>query len=397
MRWPGRDRRDASRDPGHDVELRGLMHDAVDDVEPAYRLDHIRARTSPGGTAPRTTRTPLTEETPVPESRRTWLVGAGGAVLATAVVIVTIAVLGGGSDDETSTASSSESSSSTEMPTPREVEPTQDRTRGGGGGGGGNDGSEDPEVVATPVVPSYYMIGTKLGPRLVREFRPADAYGEDTASTIEAAVRTAVTVRPSDPDYQTLWPEDTVVEVSGGDGEPWAVRLTSESEDLAGRPGGIDDAVATMMRQQVVWTTQAVLQSRDPILLSGPDGGDLLGVDAGPETAAAELETLALMNITNPVEAQEVTGDVLAADGRSSGFEATVQWELRRGGIDGEVVDEGVTTAEGWVDGLYPWSVEVDVSDLEPGTYTFIARNDDPTGGAEGAGSYADSRGFVIE
>ena len=59
MRWPGRDRRDASRDPGHDVELRGLMHDAVDDVEPAYRLEAIRARTSPGGT-PRTTPAPRT-------------------------------------------------------------------------------------------------------------------------------------------------------------------------------------------------------------------------------------------------------------------------------------------------------------------------------------------------
>lgn len=407
LRRSGGDR-DGDRDPGHDVELRGLLHDAVDDVEPAYRLDRIRARTSPGSvssgatatraaTAPSTSPTPLTEERTVPENRRTWLVGAGGAVLATAVVIVTVALVGGGPDgDETSTASSEQSSA---MPTPREVTPSQRPTRGGdsGGGNGSEDGEEQREVVATPTVPSYYMIGTNLGPRLVREFRQADAYGEDTAATIEAAVRTAVTERPSDPDYQTLWPEDTRVEVGGGDGEPWSVELTSPTEDLNGRPGGIDDPVAEMMRQQVVWTTQAVVQSRDPVVLAGPDGGDLLGVDAGPETAGVETETLALMNITNPVEGQTVDGDTLVADGRSSGFEATVIWELRRGGIDGEVVDEGSTTAEGWLDALYPWTVEVDVSDLEPGTYTFVARNDDPTGGAEGAGDYADSRGFVIE
>ena len=40
--------------------------------------------------------------------------------------------------------------------------------------------------------------------------------------------------------------------------------------------------------------------------------------------------------------------------------------------------------AEG-ADKLYPWTVSVDVSGLAPGDYTFVATNDDPSGG-EGVG-----------
>ena len=42
---------------------------------------------------------------------------------------------------------------------------------------------------------------------------------------------------------------------------------------------------------------------------------------------------------------------------------------------------KGFATAEGWMDKLYPWQAEVDVSGLAPGTYTFVAMTDDPSGG----------------
>jgi hypothetical protein len=54
--------------------------------------------------------------------------------------------------------------------------------------------------------------------------------------------------------------------------------------------------------------------------------------------------------------------------------------------------------AEGWgPDNLFPWKLEVDVSGLEPGTYLFVAMNDDPSGGAEGHGPDVDTRTIVVQ
>jgi hypothetical protein len=58
----------------------------------------------------------------------------------------------------------------------------------------------------------------------------------------------------------------------------------------------------------------------------------------------------------------------------------------------------GAGIAEGWgEDKLFAWEVEVDVSTLAPGTYTFVAMNDDPSGGAEGHGPAVDTRTIVVE
>ena len=80
------------------------------------------------------------------------------------------------------------------------------------------------------------------------------------------------------------------------------------------------------------------------------------------------------------------------ADGVASSFEATVPWEIRQGD---EVVKKGFTTAEGWMDKLYPWEAEVDVSGLAPGEYTFVALTDDPSGG-EGFGPSEDSKTITV-
>ena len=61
------------------------------------------------------------------------------------------------------------------------------------------------------------------------------------------------------------------------------------------------------------------------------------------------------------------------------------------------MVKEGFATAEGWMDKLYPWETEVDVSDLEPGEYTFVAMTDDPSGGTEGGGPTEDSKTIIVE
>ena len=59
----------------HDQDIRGLLDDAVADVEPRGGLDQITARTARG--------------------RRSWVWGTAGAVVATAAVIVAVSVVGG--------------------------------------------------------------------------------------------------------------------------------------------------------------------------------------------------------------------------------------------------------------------------------------------------------------
>ena len=47
-------------------------------------------------------------------------------------------------------------------------------------------------------------------------------------------------------------------------------------------------------------------------------------------------------------------------------------------------------------DRLYPWETEIDVSGLAPGTYTFVAMTDDPSGGDEGTGPFTDTRTIIV-
>ncbi len=110
--------------------------------------------------------------------------------------------------------------------------------------------------------------------------------------------------------------------------------------------------------------------------------------------AAPELDVLAHVNLTTPEDGATVSGS-FTAEGRASSFEATVPWEIRDSG--GRVVQRGFTTAEGWIDKLYPFTAEVDVSGLAPGTYVFAALTDDPSGGAEGNGPTEDTKTIVVE
>ena len=46
---------------------------------------------------------------------------------------------------------------------------------------------------------------------------------------------------------------------------------------------------------------------------------------------------------------------------------------------------------------LFPWSGSVDLAGLEPGTYTFVAQTDDPSGGAEGNGPAVDTKQIRVQ
>lgn len=232
-------------------------------------------------------------------------------------------------------------------------------------------------------VPVYFVGETPQGPRLYREFRKVDA-----ADPLGAALSLAASGEALDPDYGTLLPAGTFS--TSGDA---TVALPDDSWTRA--PKGMSQTDALLALQQLVYTAQGVLQSREPITFTDSSGGatQVLGVASEDGfTAADPIKTLALVNVTSPESNAEVSGS-FTASGVSSSFEATTPWELRD--ADDRVVAQGSATAEGWMDKLYPWETEVDVSGLEPGVYTFVAMTDDPSGG-EGAGPTVDSKTITV-
>lgn len=107
-------------------------------------------------------------------------------------------------------------------------------------------------------------------------------------------------------------------------------------------------------------------------------------------TFAREQE---LITLAEPAEGAEVSGS-FTASGKANSPEANVLWEIRDD--SGEAVLDGFVTAEGWMDKLYPWTTDIDVSSLEPGAYVFVAMTDDPSGG-EGKPAEEVGAAIVVE
>ncbi len=326
-------------------DLSDLLHDAVDDIEPADRLQDIRSRTAEPDRA---------------EGRvRRYAVGA--VVLATAATVAVVAVLSRGDapgDD------------------PAGVDPAR---------------SGPPDASASVrLEPAYFIGDTTRGPRLFREYDTAfgapNAVG-DALDQLESA--------PADPDYTTGWAEGDFSGWTDFDpalGDPIVVTLAPEVPSQ--RPAGMSEAYAELVVQQLVYTLQAGVKAQAPVELrrDGEPVASVLGVDtSAPVTADPQATVVNQVIINDPVEGLEVTG-TFTARGAANSFEANVPWELR----DGEtVVRQGFATATGAGDRLHPWETEVDLSGLAPGDYTFVASTDDPSGG-EGAGPYSDTRTITV-
>ena len=327
---------DRGPDPGLDRELSRLISDAVSDVEPADRLGQLRARTAS-------------------PSRRPWLFAVGGAAVATAAVITAIAVVGndpgpttdpGPAGTPPTTTAPSAPSTSTSAPTPTENEQ---------------------EAVA-----AYFVGDTPRGPRLYREFQPV------SSPTPGLAGLALLESGPLDPDYQSLWPTGSFDRVS--DPESGLVHVY-----LGDAAPAEPTALAV---QQVVYTVSAGFQ--EPLAVVFHRAGQVTDEVA----AAPPLQTLSLVNLSDPSEGQPVSG-TLQVRGVANSFEASVPWQITSGD---EVVAEYSFTAEGSMGNrLWPFEGTIDVSSLDPGTYTLIVKTDDPTGGAEGFGPFSDTRTIVIE
>lgn len=357
------------RDPYLDDRLSELISDSVSDVDPSDRLASIRNRTKV---------TPMSARR---NSSRPWLYAVGGAVVATAAVITAIALAGGNlgltSADDPGPAgrSNSQAPQPTELPSePDETEPTPS-TDGGSGTG--------------PAVAIYYVGDTPQGPRLYREFHP----GTDADPLTSAML--GLGAGASDPDYRTSWSVDSFDSVSfDGNGAEGLIEISLADDTLRDRPAGMSKAEAQASVQQVIYTLQAAVQARAAVQFrfGGNPIDQVLGVPTSEPLANDDpLSALALVNITTPSEGDEVSG-TFTASGVASSFEANVPWQVRQGD---QVVASGFSTAEGYMDKLYPWKTEVDVSKLPAGDYTFVALTDDPSSG-EGFGPTEDTKAITI-
>lgn len=233
-------------------------------------------------------------------------------------------------------------------------------------------------------VPVYFVADTPQGARLFREFQKIDGdpLGE-AAALVDGGT-------PLDPDYRTLWPSGTVSSVSSdADG----IEVVLNGDAFTTRPDGMTKRDARLALQQLVHTLQGVDQSRKPVTFvreSGP--ATLFDLDISKPVKRGDwMRLMGMVNVTTPEQGATVTGDTLKVSGVASSFEATVPWEIRKGS---KVVLKGFSTAEGWMEKLYPFSVSIDVSKLAPGSYTFVAMTDDPSGG-EGGGPTQDSKDFT--
>jgi hypothetical protein len=242
----------------------------------------------------------------------------------------------------------------------------------------------DPGTVVAPV---YFTGDTPMGPRLYREFRQV---GSDDPLT--EAAKLLVKGDALDPDYGTLLRGVTIESVEKQDGA--IVVMLGEDSPLT-PDKGTSAAEARLAVQSLVYTLQGAAQSRDKVRTVLADGSpaNLYGQPTGKGVKAAKaLSVLSLVSLTTPEEGVTASG-TLAVSGVASSFEATVPYAVL--GSSGKEVLTGFATAEQFGDRLYPFKADVDISKLKAGTYTFVARTDDPSDG-EGPGPFEDTKTFTV-
>ncbi|MCW2814589.1 MAG: hypothetical protein JWN84_2044 [Nocardioides sp.] len=294
-----------------------------------------------------------------------------------------LGLLVGCADDEPEPVSSETGSGPAASPTPTsepttEPDPTEEPT----------ETTTSEPVPTTATVPVYFTGETPMGLRLYREFREVEP-----DNPLEEAAALLLAGDALDPDYGTLLTGVTIEAIEAGDGE---IVVTLGEDSPLSADKGTSRQEARLAVQSLVYTLQGVAQTRDPVRLQLADGrpADLFGQPTGRGVKAApQLDVLSLVSLTTPAEGATASG-TLAVEGVAASFEATVPYAVLD--ASGAEVLGGFSTAEQFGDRLYPFAAEVDISALAPGTYTFVARTDDPSGG-EGPGAFEDTRTFVVE
>jgi len=284
-----------------------------------------------------------------PRRSRRWY-AVGGAVLATAAVVTGIAIA---------------------------AQPSSDPGPGPSGA---------PSAPRGHAVAVYYVGAVPKGERLFREFHQRTG-----AATLDEALG-ELSNAPDDPDYTTFWSPGDLLGATVSDG---VIRVEVDPALTQPRDGV---PYTDLGFQQLVYTLQGAIGQRLPVQFvhDGDPVVEVMGLPASkPIANKPELDVLALVSISNPAEGRVVKGE-FSADGVASSFEGTVPWELRD--AEGNVVRSAF--AQGTMEEhLTPWATgPIDVSDLPPGRYTFVAMTDDPSvARARGGGPTTDTRTVIIQ
>jgi hypothetical protein len=239
----------------------------------------------------------------------------------------------------------------------------------------------EPDMSQRVTLPVYYVAETAAGFRLQREFHSLAT--DDPASD---SLREMLAGPGTDPDYRTHWPAGTALRAP----------VTRETDVIVVDLTGVESAqigpeLAELTVQQLVFTVQGALQTTDPvrILVDGRQVPDLWGaVDTSAPVERGDPYALrSLVQIDAPLHGA-VVGREVDVSGEAAVFEATVLWEVLRGG---ERVRSGFTsTTEGQRFAPFAFTMV-----LEPGEYTVRVREDDPSDG-EGRPVLTDDKTFTV-
>lgn len=226
--------------------------------------------------------------------------------------------------------------------------------------------SETPESSEIPV---YFLIDTRAGLRLARELR------EVTGDPVAGAVGTMI-AGPLDPDYSTTWNPATTVLGVERDGATVVVDLSGDA-----LTANVGSEAAALMVQQLVYTVVGAVGEDVRVLLhiDGEPAGDLWGATTWPDPVAPvdPLNVRLLVQIDQPAEGAETTSPVTVS-GDAAVFEANLLWHVLDA-AGAEVASGFTMTTEGQTFAPYSFTV-----DLEPGEYTVVIVEDDPSGGEGG-------------
>ncbi len=214
-------------------------------------------------------------------------------------------------------------------------------------------------------LPVYYAAEFNGQARLYREFHPVR-----TSTPATAAIDQLLTVRPTDPDYESLWPATTTLVTYERSGTLASVKLSN---------GPSRFPVAAF--QQIVYTVTAADPAVHSVQISYGS------VTQNPMGRGSSLVTIAPVWLLAPTQGATVSSPVTLS-GLAGVFEATVNWEVDT--ADGAPVQSGsAMTPEAFKMG--PWSTQVT---LPAGSYVAKAFE---ISAKDGLWTWVDSKAFTVQ
>jgi len=296
------------------------------------------------------------DETKVAHPQRRWLLPVAAAA--------TVAMIGGvtawglanrGGSQQTNATVPSISDSSTKAP------PAGSNKKGQG--------------ATTSVALPAYFVGTTSGTGdrfgLYREFVPTDVpTGATQAQKVTAALKVAMNAQQpaKGESYLQPWSGTSVRDVAV---TPSLITVTLSAP---GAKGVLSAAQTKLAVQGLVWTAQAAVgRGTIPVKFAVANGSTMLfGTYPTARTynrPAKDLQyqDLAPIWVTSPEREQSFpAGAPVVAKGESCAFEATTQWQLKKGGT---TIKSGTATASSGCPLRGTWQVKLGV--LAAGDYTF--------------------------